>query len=261
MKIRRLKLVYYSPTGSSEKTLKGIQQGTGLDYDVIDLTLPSSESKNYIFNSTDLAIIAVPVYSGRVPDVAVKRISKLKGANTPAVLVAVYGNREFEDAIIELKNITEPNGFKTFAAGAFIGEHSFHTPETPIAKGRPDAEDIRKAKRFGEKVKEKIEKLDKLDDFMVPGNYPYREKSKLFRSPVTYSDNCILCGMCTRVCPTGCVTVSDIVETDTNNCTACTACVKSCPTGARHWEHESVLKAAKRLSTDYTKRKEPEFFL
>ncbi|MCW4011832.1 MAG: EFR1 family ferrodoxin [Candidatus Bathyarchaeota archaeon] len=262
MNIKRVKLVYYSPTGTSEKTVKAIQKGIDIDYDIVDLTLPDSESKNYTFDSTDIAVIAVPVYSGRVPPVAVKRISRLKAQNTPTVLVAVYGNREFEDALLELKNITEPNGFKAFAAAAFIGEHSFDTPETPIATGRPDAEDNKKAKEFGEKVKQKLEKLTKLDEFEVPGNHPYREGGKTGgRNPVTDPDTCILCGMCARVCPTGCVTVSDIVETDTSNCTACSACVKNCPTGARHWEHEGVLKAAKWLSTDYAKRKEPEFFL
>ena len=87
MKIKRVKLIYYSPTGTSEKTVKAIQQGIGIDYDIVDLTLPSSESKNYTFDSSDLAVIAAPVYSGRIPTVAVKRISKLKASNTPTVLI------------------------------------------------------------------------------------------------------------------------------------------------------------------------------
>ena len=261
MKITRVKLVYYSPTGTSEKTIKAIQQGINVDYDLVDLTLPDSESKNHSFGPSDLALIAVPVYSGRVPPTAVKRVKRLKAENTPTVLVAVYGNREYEDALLELKNITEPNGFKPFAAAAFIGEHSFNTPETPIATGRPDAEDIKKAKQFGEKLMEKLTGLTEFEEFTVPGNHPYREVTFRTRSPVTDPDTCILCGMCARVCPTGCVTVTDQVETDADNCTACSACVKNCPTGARLWENEGVLKAAKWLSTEYAKRKEPEFFL
>ncbi len=262
MNVKRVKLVYYSPTSTSEKTCKAIQQGIGVDYDIIDLTLPDSANKSYSFGPGDLAVIAVPVYSGRVPQTAVKRVKQLKAENTPTVLVAVFGNREFEDSLVELKDITEPNGFKPFAAAAFIGEHSFDTPETPIATGRPDAEDIKKARLFGEKVKEKLAGLTEVGEFNVPGNHPYREGGKTGgRCPVTDSDTCILCGMCARVCPTGCVAVSDIVETNIDECTACTACVKNCPTGARHWEHEGVMKAAKWLSTDYAKRKEPTFFL
>lgn len=261
MNIQKVKLIYYSPTGTSEKIVKAIQKGIGVDYDIIDLTLPDSEMKTYNLKETDLAIIAAPVYSGRVAPTAVNRISKLRGENTPTVLVAVYGNRAFEDALVELRDITEPNGFKAVAAGAFIGEHSFDAPETPIATGRPDVEDVKKAVEFGEKIKLMLNKTDYTEP-EIPGNHPYREGGKAGgRAPETDPETCILCGMCARVCPTGCVTVIDIVETDKEKCTACAACVKNCPTGARHWENEGILKAAKWLATEHGARREPEFFL
>ncbi len=262
MQIDRIKLIYYSPTGTSEKTVKAIQQGIDTPYDVIDLTPPDSEAQNHSLKPTDLAIIAAPVYSGRVAPTAAHRIKKLRGKDTPTVLVAVYGNRAFEDALVELKDITEPNGLKPVAACAFIGEHSFDAPETPIATGRPDPEDIKKAKSFGEKIKTKLSGMNEFTELMIPGNHPYREGGKTGgRSPETDPDSCILCGMCAKVCPTGCVTVTDIVETEIDQCTACAACVKNCPTGARHWEHEGILKAAKWLATEHGDRKEPEYFL
>ena len=261
MLINKVKLVYYSPTGTSEKTVRAIQKGLDLPYDIIDLTLPDSEMKQYQLKLTDLAVIAVPVYSGRVAPTAARRLNKLKGENTPSVLVAVYGNREFEDSLVELKDITESNGFKPVAAAAFIGEHSFDAPETPIATGRPDSDDIKKAIWFGEQIKNKLTQSEpSLPE--IPGNHPYREGGKIGGiSPETNPETCILCGMCARVCPTGCVSVSDIVETEKDECTACAACVKNCPTGARHWEHEGILKAAKWLSTEHGVRKEPECFL
>jgi ferredoxin len=262
MKPDRVKLVYYSPTETSEKTVKAIQKGLGINYDIIDLTLPEAEMKSHSFKASDLAVIATPVYSGRIAPTAIKRIKKLKGTNTPAVLVVVYGNRAFEDALVELKDITKKAGFEAVAGAAFIGEHSFDAPEAPIATGRPDTDDIKKATEFGEKVKERLASIDVVPELSVPGNHPYRAGGKTGgRSPETFPDTCILCGMCARVCPTGCVTVMDIVETEIDKCTACTACVKNCPTGARHWEHEGILKAAKWLSTEHGSRKEPEFFL
>lgn len=262
MNISKAIVVYYSPTNTSKKTATAIMKGTGLDYDYIDLTPPDAELKSHELAEDELAIIAAPVYSGRIPPVAVARIKKLKGNNTPAVLVAVYGNRAFEDALLELKDITTELGFKMVAGAAFIGQHSFDSPDTPIATGRPDASDIKKAKEFGAKVINRLTGLKDIPELEVPGDRPYRKGgSGEPRSPETNPETCILCGMCARVCPTGCVDVTDKVVTEKSKCTACSACVQNCPTGARHWAHEGVQKAAKWLSTDYSKRREPEMFL
>ena len=139
MKISKGKLVYYSPTNTSKNIVTAIMKGTGLDFDHIDLTPPDADSKTYEIASDELAIIAAPVYRGRIPSVAVNRLKKLKGNSTPAVLVAVYGNRAFDDALLELQDITKELGFKTVAGAAFIGQHSFDTKDTPIATGRPDS--------------------------------------------------------------------------------------------------------------------------
>ena len=82
------------------------------------------------------------MYGGRLPADAVKRLSNLKGHNTPAVIVVVYGNREYEDALLELNDLAIEAGFKPVAAGAFIGEHSYSNKDSPIAHGRPDEKDI-----------------------------------------------------------------------------------------------------------------------
>lgn len=262
MEITKAKLVYYSPTGTSKRTVTAIMKGTGLDYDYIDLTPPNAGMKSYEVAADELAIIAAPVYSGRIPPVAVERIKKVKGNGTPAVLVAVYGNRAFEDALLELKDIISELGFKAIAGAAFIGQHSFDTKDTPIATGRPDAEDIKKAKNLGVKVMEKLAGVEEITELAVPGAHPYRKGGGGEpRSPETNAETCILCGMCARVCPTGCVEVTETVSTEKEKCTACSACVQNCPTGARHWDHEGIRKAAKWLATEYGERREPEFFL
>ena len=172
MEIRKTKLLYYSPTGTGKTTVTAIMNGTGLDHDVIDLTQPDS-IKNYEVSSDELAIIAAPVYSGRISTVAANRIKKLKGNKTPAVLVVMYGNRAFEDALLELKNLTRELGFKAIAGAAFIGQHSFNSEKTPIATGRPDAEDLMIAEVFGEKIMEKLRRVGDIPELEVPGNYPY----------------------------------------------------------------------------------------
>ena len=262
MKPSKVKLIYYSPTGTSKKVLEGVATGLGIKgIEHIDLTPAETAGKNHCVPAGELAVFAVPVYSGRVPLVAAQRLKNVKGNGTPAVLIAVYGNRAIEDALIELKDITTEQGFKAVASASFIGEHSFSNDATPIAVGRPDKEDLEKAKDFGEKVKAKIEGMEKLVEVKVPGNKPYRDRNPVPRAPETTAETCTLCGACAEVCPTNAVTVTDKVETVKESCSACSACVKACPTGARVWTNEGVKKAATWLVANYSSRREPEFFL
>jgi ferredoxin len=258
-------LIYYSPTGTSKKILEGVANGLGgKGVQHINLTPFRMDlaSKSHFIPMNRLAVFAVPVYGGRVPTVAAQRLKAVKGNGTPAVIVAVYGNRAFEDALIELRDIITGQGFTTVAGAAFIGEHSYSSALTPIAQGRPDAKDLAKAKKFGEEVKARIDALSKPLEITVPGNRPYKERKPADpRAPETVPGMCTLCGVCAEVCPTGSITVSDKVETVKETCTACSACVKACPTGARIWTNERIKKTAAWLSKEHSKRKEPEFFL
>ena len=69
----------------------------------------------------ELCVIAVPVYGGRVAATALQRLQRLKGNGSSAILVVVYGNRDYEDALLELRDTTVQLGFVPLTAGAFIG--------------------------------------------------------------------------------------------------------------------------------------------
>jgi len=265
MEVKRVKLVYFSPTGTTRKVLEGIAQGIGAaEVGHVDLTLPDGAQKAASSFSDELVIIGAPVYGGRLPVDAVARFQKLKANNTLAVIVVVYGNREFEDSLLELKNLAVELGFQPVAGGAFIGEHSLATPDRPIANGRPDSLDVEKATAFGAKVKAKIAALPSPAapvSLEIPGRFPYEGGAKpLGASPLTDEGTCILCGTCAAVCPTAAVAVDEKVATQVELCIRCCACVKNCPTGARHWEDERVMKIATWLNEKCQARKEPQFF-
>jgi len=266
MNIHSVKLVYFSPTGTSKQVVEAIAKGIQASGEHLNLTPPTARTQEFEKLHDELAVIAAPVYAGRIPPEAVYRLSRFSADNTPAVLVAVYGNRHYDDALVELRDLTIELGFKPVAGGAFIGEHSYSTAEVPTAHGRPDADDLEKAAEFGRKIKEKMRRISGPQDIPpldVPGNRPYRDgvwDPGEPMDPVTREDLCIKCGKCAEVCPTSAITVSDVVTTQADACIWCCACVKNCPTGARVMRPR-MHQASKWLHTNYNERREPETYL
>ena len=73
-------------------------------------------------SASDLLLIGVPVYMGRVPALIHEWLVSLRLHQTPTVCVVVYGNRVYEDALLELTDIVRGCGGIPIAGGAFIGE-------------------------------------------------------------------------------------------------------------------------------------------
>ena len=117
-------IVYFSPTHTTEKIARAIAEGIGMERRIeTDLTLDESVSAIEINHS--LTILATPVYKGRVAPVALQRMKRLKASGSPVILVVVYGNRAYEDALVELRDMAIELGFTPLSAVAFIGEHSY----------------------------------------------------------------------------------------------------------------------------------------
>lgn len=263
MNINSATLIYFSPTRTTRKVIESIAQGFQiLRVEHLDLTPPEAMTREFAGMHDDLAIIGSPVYSGRLPTEMVSRFRRLKGNGAPAVIVAVYGNRAYEDALLELRDLALEAGFEPVAAGAFIGEHSFSGNATPIAVGRPDGEDLAEATEFGKLIHEKLSNLRALDEMLplqVPGNFPYKELRMLSGiAPVIHEAVCSQCGRCATFCPTAAITMGEAVATDGSLCIRCCACVKFCPVGARAMEDPRIRQAAEQLATNCGKRKEPE---
>lgn len=264
MSCSRLKLICFSPTRTTHKVLEAIAEGIGADeVNMIDVSRPERVPECYGCNDNDLVIIGAPVYGGRLPLTAVERFAELEAENIPAVLVVVYGNRAYEDALIELKDLVEEAGLKPVAAAAFIGEHSFSTETTPVAVSRPDSDDLDKAREFGRSIAEEFSKggFSSSPVIEVPGNRPYKERSpKAVASPLS-NGNCQLCGACERVCPVSAVSMGARVETDPEKCIFCCACVKVCAFDSRKMEVPRILEVSRWLADNFSERKEAELFI
>jgi ferredoxin len=266
MKIKQVKLVYFSPTGTSRTVLENIAKGMAVeDVEHVDLTLPEAVRQKMPTFSNEIVIIGAPVHGGRLPFDAIARFKGLNAGNTPAILVVLYGNRDFEDALLELKKLALELGFNPVAAAAFIGEHSFATGNVPIANGRPDSRDLQEAMAFGKKIKAKVTAMPSLDphmDLKIPGTFPYEAAGarSMAVSPVTREDICTLCGTCVEVCPTAAISVNEAVKTKIENCIRCCACIKNCPEGARVIPDGMWQDIANWLHENCSVRKEPQMF-
>lgn len=264
MNIESTGLIFFSPTNTTKKIVEGIAQGlqstTKQNY---DLTPPNAINQTCHEFTHDLAIIGAPVYSGRLPSIMLSRFKQIKGNGRPAVLVVVYGNRAYEDALIELRNVAIENGFKPIAAGAFIGEHSYSTTDKPLAISRPDAEDMVMAHAFGQAVLNKLHVATNIPNelFQVPGNFPYKDVQLLAdMSPSVNEALCSRCGECVRVCPTAAINEDNPISTSKELCIRCCACVKACPSNARIFDNPRIKQAIEWLYATCMDRKEPEIY-
>lgn len=278
MVVNEAKLIYFSPTHTSKQVANAIVRGAGItNVSMLDITHNGLE-ETVILAST-LAIIVVPVYGGHVAPLAMERLESIRGINTPAVLVVVYGNRAYENALVELDGFAMLHGFKVIAGATFIGEHSYSREKYPIAAGRPNEDDLRVACDFGQKILTKITDATALETlYPVDVARIRRPRQPLFplfrflrkvialrrsqvplpRTPwVEDADLCSHCGGCVKECPAQAVTKGDELHTNADKCIKCSACVKSCPMKARVYDTPFAVL----LSQCFKKQKEPQVII
>lgn len=229
MEITEMQLVYFSPTGSTRTVVRYLGEVMGFPSRETDVTLEAEA--RIAFTEKELVCFGVPSYGGRVPAVAMKRLSRLRGNNTPAILIATFGNRAYEDTLLELAEGLELNGFVPIAAAAVATEHSILHQ---FGEGRPNKEDREQLKSFALGVKKKIQEIKRPDKLQTEfdGQRPYRKYGGVPMKPGA-GKNCVYCGKCAAECPVGAVDKRDPSRTDKRRCISCLRCVKICPGQAR----------------------------
>lgn len=274
MDIQKLYAVYFSATGTTQKVVRRIagqmSAALGCETEEIDFTLPAARGKHYDFAQGDLVVFGLPVYAGRVPNLLLPFVqSGFSGNGALAVPVVLYGNRNYDDGLIELRNTLEADGFHTVAGAAFIGEHSF---SYTLAAHRPDEQDLAIADRFAQQAAEKVAALACPPDAPVPVGgcdpiRPYYTPRDRKGNPVNIlkvkpktSDACVKCGLCVRSCPMGSIDPADPSNVS-GICIKCGACVKKCPKGAKYYDDEKYLYHQHELEEGFARRAEPELFL
>lgn len=263
MSLHTISPIYFSPTGTTRNVLLSIAQAMQAPLaEQIDLTPSDADNLSCRECTGEMVLIGSPVYAGRLPTTMLSRFKQINGDGRPAVIVVVYGNRAYEDALIELRDAVSAAGFKPIAAAAFIGEHSYSTAATPIAANRPDAADLAQAQEFGKSVRDHVVAAnERQTELFVPGNYPYKEQRLLAGIvPIADESLCTKCGSCVPACPVAAISKENPLETAADACIRCCACTKVCPAKAKMFADQRVKDAATMLHTNFSARKEPEFY-
>lgn len=262
MAIEHCHLLFFSPCGGTAAVARAL--GAHLDIPVTetDLTLPHSRTARHQYGPSDLVVMAFPVYGGRLPRLAVNAcFAALSADHTPTLLVAVYGNRDYEDALLEMAHWATECGFVPIAAAAAIAEH---TMVAEVAADRPDAVDRKVLGSFGKRVLTLVSGA--ADPTAVPlrppGVFPFRKPPAHIPFGPKTSDACTLCGTCVSRCPMAAIPEDDPQATRMDRCITCQACIKFCPEGARCMDQPEIEKVRDWLrDTCLPVRREVEVFL
>ncbi|MFA5636212.1 MAG: EFR1 family ferrodoxin [Anaerovoracaceae bacterium] len=268
----KITILYFSPTGTTKKALQtfGKTLSEALNtYPIreLDFTPKKSREKEYCFSMEDLVVLGLPVYAGRVPNVLKDFIGSIRGDGAKGVAITLFGNRSFDDALVELKERMKENGFHVLGAGAFVGEHSF---SQILGKDRPLAADLKQLEEFALAVAAKIKEDNPTADFSVPGELPLRpyyipknmegEPVNFLKAKPLTSSACTDCKLCVELCPMNSINYEDTSKIP-GICIKCSACIKFCPVGAKYFEDAGFLSHKQQIETTFIEPKENQWFI
>lgn len=243
--------IIFSPTGGTEKVAHIIGGHWSENVVKIDLSDSKIDFTKCKISKDDMILIAMPSFGGRAPAVAIERLKKIAGNAAKCTLVCVYGNRAYEDTLVEMEDAAKKSGFQIIAAIAAVAEHSIISR---YAANRPDVSDERQLVNFADQIAGKTGEV-----VSIPGNRPYKKGGGAGLVPKPTKD-CVKCGLCADKCP---VKAIDSVSfaADSKKCISCMRCIKKCPHNARKVNGAVVSIAAMAIKKACSVRKENELFL
>ena len=273
---KNVKAVYFSGTGTTEKIVTFVASNLAtyknLHLSTWDFTKPSNRKEPLVFQSDDIVIFGMPVIAGRVPNLMLKYINKTVGNGAICAPICLYGNRNYDDALIELRDILQDRGLKCVAAGAFVGEHSF---SKVLGANRPDEKDFQIADELARKIANIATFMEQGGEpetpVPVPGyEKPYRGYYKpkdRYGNPIdirkvkpkTDKEKCKDCKLCVSICPLGSINFTDVSKIE-GICMKCCGCVKKCPRGAKYFDDPGFIYHKEELEVMYQRYGESEIF-
>ena len=243
--------IVFSPTGGTEKVAQIIGKQWSENPVKIDLSDAKADFTKCEITEQDMVLIAMPSFGGRAPAVAIERLKQIAGNRAKCTLVCVYGNRAYEDTLVEMEDAAKECGFQVAAAIAAVAEHSI-MPQ--YAANRPDTSDQNQLRDYADQIADKAGIAS-----AIPGNRPYKKAGGAGLVPKP-DKSCVKCGACAQTCPVQAIDPVSFTA-DSKACISCMRCMKQCPKNASKVNDLMVSAAAFAIKKACSVRKENELFL
>lgn len=248
--------LYFSPTGGTKKVMDILTQVLKPSAQ-IDISISDFDYGTLRFEEDDVCFIAVPAFGGRVPAISLEHLKQMQVNGAMAIIVVVFGNRAYDDTLLELKNEAQAIGFTVAAGIAAVAQHSIFSR---FGQGRPDTRDENDLLRFAHEISEYIKNGGNITEVNVLGNMPYKVYSGVPLKPKA-DESCTKCGICAEKCPVKAIDSNDPSATDDTKCIACMRCIAICPINSRTLDQMAVSAVAQRIEEACGSRKDNELFM
>lgn len=243
-------IAYFSPTGGTKRAAQLLAEQFDLPVSCLDLTRPENREQQHRLSADTLLIAACPVYMGQLPMVA-HLFENLAGDQTPCVVMAAYGNREYENLLAQLGEKLTRQGFVCLGGIACIIPHCYLDE---MGKDRPDEADMPEFSAFAQVIMQMLDHPPYAAAFLPGETEPKRRELKPL--PRTWDEAlCTQCGICAAECPTEAID-PESMQVDFGRCIACVKCAAVCPTGA--WRFDTT--HMRKYLSQHLERNQVEWF-
>lgn len=229
-------ICYFSATGNCLYVAKSI--GGTL------LSIPQLMKQNDIEITDDAVGIVAPVYAVEMPMMVKDFLSKAKIKTDYFFFVYTYG-MGYAAAFAHVEQVCREKGLKLSYINAiqmvdnylpgFEMQNQIDTLPKKNVEGQ--LEKLLSDITNRNETPVKISTADKAQMTMYQKMLAKRILRKDTAQGYIVNDNCILCGICAKVCPADNITVTDKVRF-ANRCEVCYACLHNCPQNAIHMKNE-----------------------
>ena len=234
------RIYYFTGTGNSMRAARVIAKALG-DTEIVSMRM---DPKDVPAADCDVIGFIYPVYHWTMPAPAVSFVEQLEINPDAYIFVVAMPSFICGIACERLAQILENKGAVINYGNLVnsVANYAIVYPPFPSPKLRvPKTE--KKLKRIAEEIASGKEKdyprassfiKRRRDKVMIP----YLELQKYADNPFTISEDCVSCGICSKVCPCNNIKLVEGMPTFQHHCANCMACVVSCPKRAIGYDIE-----------------------